>query len=98
LLPPGDIRAAKRVRPQAGEVASVGGRGLVERIAYTRIPQRPAGRPLLLEDECLRISAVVRQLLPVAINDVADTENTPSLVVRRGYAKMSRQMLSASSD
>ena len=54
LLPPRDVRASERVRPEAFEVASLGIRRLMQRIAHAGIPQRLSRRPFLLEHEFVR--------------------------------------------
>ena len=54
LLPPGNVRAPERVRPEPREVAALGLRSLVERVANARVPERFSRRALLLEDERIR--------------------------------------------
>jgi hypothetical protein len=52
-LPPRNVRPPERVWPQAWEIASLRLRGLMERIAHTRIPEGLSRRALLLKYERL---------------------------------------------
>ena len=80
LLPPRDVGAAERVRPQALEVATFRACGLVERVADRRIAHWPVRGPLLIKDPALGSGVFGRGFLAEPLDRIPDAKHAPAVL------------------